>query len=228
MKEIEVYWSHQSPYCYFALDRLLALKKHPQVSLSLRPVLPGVIRDGGLFAERSVVEQDYFLRDVARTAAFLGLPYGEARPYPVEFQPGTLYRAAPGQPRVFWLYYLTAAALEVGKGWDFLDQISRLIWDGTTTNWHKTDVLRAAVAQAGLDYDDLAERASRSEAAYDRLFAQNRDAMLQAGHWGVPLFVFEGEPFYGQDRFDQLLWRLGVPEKRLGDDGEKDRQKSQA
>jgi 2-hydroxychromene-2-carboxylate isomerase len=24
----------------------------------------------------------------------------------------------------------------------------------------------------------------------------------------VPLLVFQGEPFFGQDRFDQLVWRL--------------------
>ena len=29
-----------------------------------------------------------------------------------------------------------------------------------------------------------------------------------AGHWGVPMMVFAGEPFFGQDRFDQLKWRL--------------------
>jgi len=32
--------------------------------------------------------------------------------------------------------------------------------------------------------------------------------MYAAGHWGVPLMVYRDEPFYGQDRFDQLLWRI--------------------
>ncbi len=32
--------------------------------------------------------------------------------------------------------------------------------------------------------------------------------MAAAGHWGVPLSVLDGEPFYGQDRFDLLVWRL--------------------
>ncbi len=27
-------------------------------------------------------------------------------------------------------------------------------------------------------------------------------------HWGVPLMVFQGETFYRQDRFDQLIWRM--------------------
>ena len=28
------------------------------------------------------------------------------------------------------------------------------------------------------------------------------------GHWGVPTFALGGEPFYGQDRLDQVRWRL--------------------
>jgi 2-hydroxychromene-2-carboxylate isomerase len=33
----------------------------------------------------------------------------------------------------------------------------------------------------------------------------------------VPLFVFEGEPFFGQDRLDLLVWRMrqaGLQERR--------------
>ena len=37
----------------------------------------------------------------------------------------------------------------------------------------------------------------------------NQDALAQAGHWGVPTFGFEGEPFFGEDRIDTLRWRLG-------------------
>ncbi|HLK26709.1 MAG TPA: 2-hydroxychromene-2-carboxylate isomerase, partial [Caulobacteraceae bacterium] len=37
---------------------------------------------------------------------------------------------------------------------------------------------------------------------------QNQAAQREAGHWGVPLMVFDGEPFFGQDRFDAFHWRL--------------------
>ena len=33
-------------------------------------------------------------------------------------------------------------------------------------------------------------------------------ALEAAGHWGVPTSVFAGEPFFGQDRLELLLWRL--------------------
>jgi 2-hydroxychromene-2-carboxylate isomerase len=36
----------------------------------------------------------------------------------------------------------------------------------------------------------------------------NQDALEKAGHWGVPTLVFEGEPFFGQDRVDLAIWRM--------------------
>ncbi len=36
----------------------------------------------------------------------------------------------------------------------------------------------------------------------------NQKAHADSGHWGVPTMAFNGEPFFGQDRLDLLLWRL--------------------
>jgi 2-hydroxychromene-2-carboxylate isomerase len=38
--------------------------------------------------------------------------------------------------------------------------------------------------------------------------ADNQAAQRVGGHYGVPLMVFDDEPFFGQDRFDQFVWRL--------------------
>ena len=43
---------------------------------------------------------------------------------------------------------------------------------------------------------------------YETTIAGNEAAQKRAGHWGVPLMVFEGEPFFGQDRFEILKWRI--------------------
>ena len=32
----------------------------------------------------------------------------------------------------------------------------------------------------------------------------NQASLEAAGHWGVPTMVFQGEPFFGQDRIDTL------------------------
>jgi 2-hydroxychromene-2-carboxylate isomerase len=85
--------------------------------------------------------------------------------------------------------------------------VSRLIWGGAR-NWHEGTQLADATARAGLD---LAELDPIAEAEADRLTAvieQNQDDHGAAGHWGVPTCAFNGEPFFGQDRLDVLLWRL--------------------
>ena len=42
----------------------------------------------------------------------------------------------------------------------------------------------------------------------DGIIAASQEAQREGGHYGVPLMVYEGEPFFGQDRYDQLLWRM--------------------
>ncbi|MEX0604444.1 MAG: DsbA family protein [Marinobacter sp.] len=41
-----------------------------------------------------------------------------------------------------------------------------------------------------------------------REIEDNQQMLADAGHWGVPTFVVDGEPFFGQDRIDTLKWRL--------------------
>ena len=42
----------------------------------------------------------------------------------------------------------------------------------------------------------------------DAAIKQSEADQRTGGHYGVPLMVYDGEPFFGQDRFDQLLWRM--------------------
>ena len=39
-----------------------------------------------------------------------------------------------------------------------------------------------------------------AEEALEREEAEAQQALEDAGHWGVPTLVFDGEPFFGQDR----------------------------
>ncbi|HUB85216.1 MAG TPA: hypothetical protein VL971_05940 [Rhizomicrobium sp.] len=43
---------------------------------------------------------------------------------------------------------------------------------------------------------------------YEAIIQANQKAHAESGHWGVPTMAFNGEPFFGQDRLDVLLWRL--------------------
>ena len=52
-------------------------------------------------------------------------------------------------------------------------------------------------------------RLASDEATLDAGIEANQQAQTAGGHWGVPLMVVDGEPFFGQDRIDLLEWRLG-------------------
>lgn len=69
--------------------------------------------------------------------------------------------------------------------------------------------IRSLYALRGFDLaamdDEAIARADELEAEIER----DEVPQKQAGHWGVPLMVFEGEPFFGQDRLEILEWRLG-------------------
>ena len=55
---------------------------------------------------------------------------------------------------------------------------------------------------------ELDAEAESDAAAIDAEVAANQAALEAAGHWGVPTLVFQGEPFFGQDRIDLALWRM--------------------
>lgn len=202
---VEVFYSLQSDYCYFLLDRLLGLAGRG-VEVKIRPVLGGVLRLPERFQNRDAMEQAHFRIDTQRCADFLGLPYAYPDPSPIAFQPGSLWIAEKDQPLNDHLYRLFVGAVQVGHGLAFLDHVARKLWDGSTPVWDEGAQLRNAMAHAGLDLDAVLEAMPLAESR--KILDQNAQAMLQAGHWGVPLMVYSGEPFYGQDRFDQLVWRM--------------------
>jgi len=68
-----------------------------------------------------------------------------------------------------------------------------------------TDLRR--VAKSWHEGEHLAELDEVAQAESARL-EESIEANPAAGHWGVPTCAFEGEPFFGQDRLDVLMWRL--------------------
>jgi len=115
-------------------------------------------------------------------------------------------RTAQEQPYIHRLTRLGVIAQEMGAGIEFAEQASGLIW--TTDDWHQGDALSQAAGRAGLDLAAMDATAVREAARLESVIADNEADHAAAGHWGVPTMVFEGEPFFGQDRLDVLLWRL--------------------
>lgn len=203
----DCFWSFRSPYSYLVTPRLVALERDFDAQCNVRIVRPIAVRQPEFFSNGDPLWVSYLMRDTARTADYLGLPYRWPRPDPVVMDVAT--RSYPAeQPYIHRLSRLGQLATERGRGLAFIDAVSRLIWDGQTDNWHEGDHLARAAMEAGLD---LAEMDRVVENEGDRLAAAieaNEADQRAAGHYGVPLMAFGGEPFFGQDRFDQLIWRM--------------------
>jgi len=203
----DLYWSFRSPYSYFVTKRLVALEREYDVAGNVRVVYPIAVRQPEFFDKNDPLWLPYFMRDIFRCAEFLGLPFAWPRPDPVVMDMAT--RTYPKeQPYIYRLTQLGQAAAEVGKGLAFLDEVSSLIFGGAVKDWHLGDHLARAAEQAGLDLAVLDAQVAAEGARLDAAIEASQEAQRLGGHYGVPLMVFDNEPFYGQDRFDQLKWRM--------------------
>ena len=207
--EIDVFWSFRSPWSYLATPRLRHWQDKYQLQANFRPVYPIAIRTPEFFQQVQPQFFSYFGIDVFRVAEFLELPFAWANPDPIIQVPGDNGRpqTAEDQPYIHRLTRLGVLAAQAGKGIEFADQISTLIWGGTPA-WDQGDHLAQATARAGLDLATLDSKALAETSRLEAVIEQNQADHDKAGHWGVPTCAFQGEPFFGQDRLDVLLWRL--------------------
>ena len=203
---VDLFWSFRSPYSYLAMPETLELDRAFKVEVHLRPVLPLAVRDPSFFSPDNLKRARYIGLDWPRRAEMLGIPHAWPSPDPI-VQDMKTYEIAKEQPYIYRLTYLGAEAERRGRGVAFAYEVSRLIFGGTR-DWHLGDHLAQAAARAGLGLSDM-DSAIADPASHRATVEQNHEALAQSGHWGVPTFVFEGEPFFGQDRIDTLRWRLG-------------------
>ena len=205
MSKLEIYWSFRSPYSYLACDRLLAVKRDYDLDVDFRPVRPLALREPEFFSKGRKQFLPYLLKDAPREAERLGLPFAAPRPDPVVMDMAT-GKVDDDQPYMDRIMALGIAACAADGGLDFAAAVARRVWSGVE-NWHEDENLAAAAEDAGLDLGNLDLWAGRHAQDVYAVVARNEAAQLEH-HWGVPLMVFDEEPFFGQDRIDALTWRL--------------------
>ena len=204
--EFDLFWSFRRPYSFLATPRLVELEREYDVKVNVRPVYPIAVRLDGFFKTVNPMWPPYLMKDTTRIAQMLGLPYAWPSPDPIvmDIKTGEVPKE---QPYIQRLTRLGAAAAELGRGLPFLYEVSRIIFGGTR-NWHEGTHLADATARAGLDLGLLDSDITARADHFDHTIEANEAAQKQAGHWGVPLMAFKGEPFFGQDRIDHLVWRM--------------------
>ena len=140
---VDVFWSMRSPYCYISLDRCLALRQDYDIDLVLRPVYPIAIRDTAYFtgiSEYMYYRIPYQGIDTVRSAQFAGMPYLYPRPDPVLQEPNFgPVKPFDEQVLIQKLTRTAVAACDQGLGWEYLNQVSRMMWNGMVNGWDQGD-----------------------------------------------------------------------------------------
>jgi 2-hydroxychromene-2-carboxylate isomerase len=204
---VDLFFSFRSPYSYLALPKTLKMVADYDVTVNLRPVYPLAVRVPGFFKRANPQFARYIVLDSSRVAKHENIPFRFPRPDPIVQDMASL-DVAEHQPYIHRLTRLGAAAQLEGRSLGFTDAISRVLWDGSVKSWNEGDHLARAAAAAGFDLSAMDTAIAADPDRYEQVIVENEKAHAASGHWGVPTFVFENEPFFGQDRIDLLVWRM--------------------
>ena len=180
---VELFISFRSPYSYLAGPRAFALADRYDVDVVFRGVIPMVMRGQAVPRAKSL----HTLRDVAREADRLGMPFGRIHD--------------PLGDGAIRCLLVAEHAIDAGREREFVLAASRALW-GEAVDVSRDDGLRAVCERAGLAWPACAA-ALTDPALRDRVEA-NTEALAALDHWGVPVFLFAGERFWGQDRIEDL------------------------
>ncbi len=195
---LDWFFSFRSPYSYLSGPRACALPERYDVALRVRGVIPMAMRGQSVPRAKRL----HTLRDVAREARVLGMPFG---PLHDPLGAGAMRCLLVGEH-----------AIDSGRSEAFVLTASRAIWAQAVDV--STDVgLRAVCERAGLEWEGCA--AALADPALRARVDANTAELEALGHWGVPVFAIDGELFWGQDRIAELELALTDAGLRRADAG---------
>jgi carboxymethylenebutenolidase len=193
---VDYYFAPQSPWSYLGHQRFWDIARAHGAAVRVLPVdLGGVFPvSGGLpLAKRAPQRQAYRLLELARFSRWLNAPLNP-------------------QPKFFPVNGDDAARLIVAV--DMKDgteasmrlagRVLRAVW-AEERNIADERTLAALLDECELPAARL--EASHSQAAHER-YEQDTQRAIEAGVFGAPSYVIDGEIFWGQDRLDFVERRL--------------------
>lgn len=186
---LEIFPTLRSPYSAIVFDRAVALAKATGVKLSVRLVLPMVMRG----VPTTTIKGHYIFWDAGREAQVAGVPFGK------------IYDPV-GEP-VRHCCSLIPWAETQGKHIDLIQAFYQCAFvRGINTNNNRG--MRKVIERAGLSWHEAKQRIGDPEGA--KMLEKNRLVLLNAGIWGTPSFRLLNSggaqilALWGQDR----LWRV--------------------
>ena len=194
---VDYYFAPQSPWSYLGHQRFWDLARDTGARINVLPVdLGGKVFpvSGGLpLAKRAPQRQAYRLLELQRFSEHLGRP--------IVLQPKYFPVSCDDAAKLI-------IAVDIADGTDaamlLTGRILRGVWVDER-NIADARELAAMLAEEGLDPRRLED--SMSQAVHERYEADSQRA-IEAGVFGAPSYVVDGEIFWGQDRLDFLQRRL--------------------
>jgi 2-hydroxychromene-2-carboxylate isomerase len=188
-ERIDYYFSLTSPWAYIGHARFMEIVRRHGLGVNYKPVPLGKVfaETGGLpLAKRAPARQRYRMLELQRWREKRGLKF-HLRPKNVPFD-GALADC------------LVIAAVAAGHDPDaFVRRAFAAVWEDEMSLADEANLLSIA-RDAGLPGPALLEAAKRdaTRASYEQNY---RDA-IAADAFGSPVYVRDGEAFWGQDRLD--------------------------
>ena len=195
---IDYYLAPQSPWTYLGHERFVRMAAQAGASVNVLPVdLGGKIFpvSGGLpLSQRPPQRQAYRLLELARWRDFLQLPLNiKPRFFPVAGDDAARLIIAVEKSDG------SAAALRLTGA------VLAAVWA------QERDIANPATRAELLAECDLSAQCATDaqSAAVQAAYERNTQQAIEAGVFGAPSYVADGELYWGQDRLDFLQRRLG-------------------
>ena len=188
---IDYYFTSSSPYAYLGHEEIQSVAGRHNARLNPIPVdLAAVWAMSGQvpLAKRPKIRQDYRRIDLRRIAQRRDLPFNvEPKFFPVDASFADL---------------CAVALIALGENpIAFMEKVFTGIWVRDEDISDRVQV-ETYLKELGFDAATVIAKAQAPDAAATR--KANSDAAVAAGIPGVPGYVLAGEPFFGQDRIDDL------------------------
>ena len=204
---IDFYFSYRSPYSYLILPRMLKLKNEYKLDINFKIVYPLAIRMPEWFKNKNIFFFVPFIMDFKKKAKKLNIPLNmPIKPDPIR-QNTITGKISSHQPYIFDVCHMGQVMSNRGKGIEFAFELSTLIW--SVKNWNNDSLLEKVFAEFGEDLYEVRETAKKDESRIIDEINNNQEDQKIAGHHGVPLNVYKGKYYFGQDDpFEELIDEL--------------------
>jgi 2-hydroxychromene-2-carboxylate isomerase len=189
-KPIEFWFDFSSPYGYLASYRIDAIGEEFGRDVLWRPYLLGVVFKST--GQGPLVQQPlrgpYHLRDMERSARKMKVPMRLPEGFPM---------ATIAASRAF--YWLEAR--DRRKARDLAKALYRAAF-AQGRNISTPEVVAEVGAELGIDREEL--QAGMADPAVKERLRQETDGAVARDIFGSPFVIVDGEPFWGNDRLDDV------------------------